>query len=420
MNNKTLIINYPGLQIGGIEVAFSKLIQYSLEKGYRVIWLTSEGCVKKSDFKHITDNPKLEKVYVKRGYRWFPHKKIKFSFNEEVVMISCEPIDFARGESIKSYAKNVKSFNHYLILPHFTGNAYYPERYFKSKLAKKYWLKLTRSFAKKLIDNDSIRAFSSKHLEAYEKNYGFEIENKRGKVLKGMDIFDAFDENQARERALERKEKFKIVTCSRFDFPHKGYILGLIDEYAELKKAYSQIELTVVGYGDGESRIKEKINSLPVDIARDIELTGALLPEELKKCYEKCHLNIGLAGALVNGAICGVPSLLTRHYTEKCETYGYICNIEGTFLRTDEGHDIKKYIIDALNWSDNEYIEQGKKDYNKACMIKENDPEYIYNQKKQAKRAIIKGIEKSKWKLLNLLCFIKIRFFKSKGYEDNN
>ena len=172
MNSKTLILNYPGLQIGGIEVTFSKLIKYSIEKGNRVIWLTTESCAKESNFKHITDDPKVEKVFAKRGYRWLPHKKIKFSEKEEVVMISCEPIDFARGESIRDYAKNVKSFNHYLILPHFTGNAYYPERYFKSKLGKKYWFHITKSFVRKLIENDSIRAFSLKHLEEYEKNYG--------------------------------------------------------------------------------------------------------------------------------------------------------------------------------------------------------------------------------------------------------
>ena len=202
-----------------------------------------------------------------------------------------------------------------------------------------------------------------KHLDFYEKNYGITIENKEEKILQKINLIKDFDEEFFKNKASERKNNFTIVTCARFDFPHKGYMLGLLDDYKELKEKYSQLKLVIIGYGSGEKRIKEKLEAMTEAQRQDVELVGAVSPFDLSKYFEKGHLNVGLAGALFDGAICALPSVCVRHYSEECQTYGHISDMTGTYLRSDEGEAIKPYIERLINMSDEEYISITKRDF---------------------------------------------------------
>lgn len=418
MKKKTLIVNYSSMTVGGIEEAFARLINYSLKKGYRVIWLSTPNTDRDSSFKETTNNPMLEKVYVKRGRTWLPHKKIGFDKEEDVTIITCEPLDFVKGEKIRRYAKNCASINHFLILPHFTGSAYYPERFFRSKAMRKIWKKIIAKKVALWVKNDCIRAFSRKHLDKYEENYGVVISDKFDKVMKWPNQMPELSEEQLQKRAEERTEKFNIITCSRFDFPHKGYILGLIDEFAVLKLKYPQIKLIIVGYGEGERVLKDKIKTFPENIQKSIVLTGALHPNELKEKFKECHLNVGLAGALGKGAECALPSLLVRHYTEKCETYGFISDCGDTFLRSDPGVDIKSFIEFVITCDEDEYIKQCKKALDKIMQLKKNDPEYLFRQKNSNCDPTIGRFEEIAWRVLNFIIYFKICFLKIKGYDE--
>lgn len=415
---KTLVVNYSGLKLGGIETSFASLMKYSLECGYRVIWITTPESVINSDFKEISENSMVEKVYKKRKFNSFDKLEISFSPDEEVTIISCEPIDFVKGERIRRRAKNVASINHFLILPHYTGSAYYPERFFSSKLMRKLIKAVMR---KKIVlwnDNDCIRAFSQKHLDKYEENYNIFIPDKTDKVMRWPNKIEKILDEELREKAYERITKFNIITCSRFDFPHKGYILGLIDEFAVLKLKYPQIQLIIVGYGAGERVVNDKIKTLPEDIQKSIVLTGALHPNELKEKFKDCHLNVGLAGALGKGAECALPSLLVRHYTEKCESYGFINDIQGNFLRSDPGSDIKAFIEFIINCNEEEYIQQSKNALDKIMQLKKNDPEYLFRQKNSNCDPTIGRFEEIAWRVLNFVIYFKICFLKVKGYDE--
>jgi len=413
----TLIINYAGLQVGGIETYLAKLMLYSVGKQYRVIWLTTPKCVETAFFKEVSLSPNIEKVYVQKGRHWFVHSGVRLAAEENVTMISCEPLDFMMAESLRG-ATCVHTFFHYLILPHYTGNAYYPERFLGSGRLKAVCWGFMRTLVKKWNDEDCIRAFSLKHLEAYEKNYAIEIADKNSKVLPSIKMMDVFEEEYFNKKAAERSEKFTIVTCSRFDFPHKGYLLGLLDCYAELKSKYSQLRLIIIGYGDGEKQLREKISTLPSCARKDIVLTGALLPEEVKVQFREGHLNIGLAGALLDGAACGLPSLLVRHYSWSCETYGFISDIEGTFLREDEGQSIGSFIEQMLTSDKEKYIDQCLADYQCVHNRRKYDPEYLFKQKNKSSCTTLETKMVWKAKLLNFSCYMKRRFFHVPSYDN--
>ena len=396
---KTLIVNYRGMRIGGIETYLSRLMAYSISMNYRVIWLTTKRNYDNTDFKEIVGDSRVEKVFIKgKSHLWLPHKKIKFHPNERVTMISMEPLNFLKAEQIRAYAK-VESFYHFLAMPHFEGNAYYPERTFRTRLERDACHKFMRKIANKILDNDCIRAYSLKHLDYYEKNYDVVIPDKNEKVLKKINLMKDYSEEYFQNKATDRKNKFVVTTCARFDFPHKGYILGLVDDYAELKEKYPQLELNIIGFGKDEDRLNEKISKLSDSAKKDLHLIGAVMPNELGQHFEKCHMNIGLAGALFDGAICAVPSVCVRHYTEECQTYGHISDMEGTYLRDDPGENIKSYIEALINMSDDDYINQSKRDFERAKEIKTNQPEYLFEQTNTTSKSIIRGWDlfKAKW-----------------------
>lgn len=412
----TLIIDYPGLQPGGIEVYLSKLMKYALDQNDRVIWLTSPSGAENAFYKDVTEDPRVERVYVRQGWHWDPIR-IAFQKDERVTMISCEPLYFLKSESIRETA-DVASFHHFLLLPHFTGNAYYPERFFRSKPVRRHWHRVMTRVAEAMVERGCIRAFSQQHLTAYEENYGVTIPDKPAKGLKGIKELDPFSEEAALRKAKERAEEFRIVTCARFDFPHKGYILGLVDSFAALKKNHPQLKLVIVGYGLDENRLREKIAALPPEVSADITLTGALTLEQMKEEFYKGHLNVGLAGALFDGAACGIPSLLTRHYCEACETYGFIDGIEGNFLRNDPAEDVTVYVEQTLRMSDEEYVAHCRSSYGCVQERRSCHPEYLFEQAELAQGPLVSPALFRKCKRLNFLCHVQRRYFKVPGYEN--
>ena len=416
---KTLIVNYRELRIGGIETYLAKLMLYSANQGYRVIWLTTEKAYKRCHFKDIVDHPRVERVILKgkSSVNWLKHDKISFQDEEHVTMFSVTPMTFMQAEQIREYTKNVASFNHFMALPHFTGSDYFPERTFKTKLYRKRWYNYMKKIATILVENDCVRAFSMKHLDFFEENYGVKIENKQEKILKKINLIKDYPDSYFEEKAQKRQDEFRIVTCGRFDFPHKGYILGLLDEYAELKKKYTQLKLVVIGYGKDGARVDEKIAQMSPEAQKDIEIVGAVSPFDLYDYFEEGHLNIGLAGALFDGAICAIPSLCARHYCEDCEVYGFISDMEGTYLRDEPALRLQPFIEKLIEISDDEYINQAKRDFQRAKELKTNYPEYLFEQQNKSSQSVIKGCLKLRAKKLSLLKVLTSKMYKLPGYE---
>ena len=129
--DRTIIITYPMMRMGGIEKWIAELMKYSVNNGYRVIWLTTESSYNESCFKEITCNKRVEKVFpIVNSLSWYP--KIHFNKNERVTMLSFDPISYVTIDYIRT--DSTASFDHIMILPHFTGYVYYPERFFKTRI----------------------------------------------------------------------------------------------------------------------------------------------------------------------------------------------------------------------------------------------------------------------------------------------
>ena len=61
-----------------------------------------------------------------------------------------------------------------------------------------------------------------------------------------------------------------IMTAARADFPYKGYMLGLIDDFVILKKDFPHIKLQIISAGDDIDELKTKIRQTSEDVRKDI------------------------------------------------------------------------------------------------------------------------------------------------------
>lgn len=417
MKSKTLIVNYAGLSVGGIENYLSKLINYSLENGHRVLWLTTPMHVSNGFYRETIENDKLEKIYVGHGRSAFKKVKIHFDINEDVVMISCEPLYFISAEEIRRTAKT-NSFFHFLLLPHFTGNVYYIERFFNHRLTRRIVYKYMKQLIDKWVKECCVIAFSKKHLDCLEENYKCHINMKEKKILKGIDKVKEPEISILREKARKRSKEVDIISVARFDFPHKGYLLGLINNYAKLKEKFPMLHLTVVGDGDGRDTIENLIKNFSDDIQSSIVLTGMLNFDDLCKKINSATVNVGLAGGATIGARYAVPTIIVRHYSYECEAYGFYEDVKEKLSSSKEGLDIKSYIEQIITMTDDEYIKRSLDAYHSVASKYVYEPDYLFRIQNRTNNPTTSVIEYTVGKIINFICWFKMRFMNVQGYNE--
>ncbi len=383
--NQVLIIDYSNMRPGGIEVVFAYLMQYAMENDHRVIWITTEKDYEAASFQEILSDSRIEKCYWSKWNKLFSAPAIHLSEDESAVMLSCAPIDYALSECLRmKFPAN--PFQHLLVLPNFTGINCYPDRLFQTKWLKKYWFNKIQKWVSAWEKEGSLYAFALKHLDAYEDYYSVPLQDKKSCVFPRIKPTPKLNREVLFKKAQERKTCFTIITGARFEFPHKGYILGLIDAYARLKSKFPELRLVIVGYGDGAEEVDQKIQSLDEEAKRDIVQKGMLPYDQFLLEFQKAHLNVGVAGSLADGARCGVPSLVVRHYDYHCETYGFYKDHANRSLDDQPGKPIDSYIENVILMNDDEYVEHSLEVQRVALSRKKYDPEYVFSQDRAATR----------------------------------
>lgn len=375
----TIVILYDHMLTGGIENYIINLILACKKKGYRIIWISPVDRKIAPEFKDILldDYITIINCY-KRHMQWFKYDDIVFNTNEIVRILSFTVFDFYRSEQIrKKYSKKCEMHSFYLI-PHFTGNPYFIERYFNGKM-KSIIKKIMQSKINGMIKNNNIVFFSKRHIKSLSENYNIKINNADEKLLAPYINIEPFDYNNADERS--ERNNFNIITIGRFEFPHKGYIIGLVKTFAKLKQKYPFLTLNIIGYGDNEQQLLDVIKETSPKIQEDIKLIGQVSPLRLSEYFRKSHLNISVAGAVKDGAHCGVISLPARHYTYECEVYGYLPESKDSILSDIPGIPVDVFIEEVINMSKQNFIDMCKKSYDTFDTRETNNPLYILDRK---------------------------------------
>ena len=353
--SKTIIINYKALLVGGVQNYIFDVVNRYIELGYRVIWIRRKKLIISDIYKEIminkVENYKLSALQL----HLFKNIPLNLSSEDEVVILSFKCQDHARALKIKKSNPDINIRTLYLI-PHFTESEIFPEQDFS--ILKASVNRRMAEIYKKWIDAGNILFFNAKHIQALEKAYGLTIKDKVELMVPYMSKVAPFEYKEAILRY--DLNNFKIVAASRFEFPHKGFMIGLIREFTKIKELCPGASLYLIGEGNGKSLIDEEICKLNRNIAQDIHVLGMMSEEKLINFYKTCQLSISVAGCASLSASLGVITLPARHYTYNCEVYGFLPESKECFLETKPGNPVLPYIKKILNTSREEYVEYSK------------------------------------------------------------
>ena len=415
---KVIIINRYILKLGGIEKKICSLIPFLLDNGVRVIWIRQRENAIGDSFASILQDKRLEYVYVKNpNVQWFNHEDFKLKSDDQIIILSFNPSSFAKSLTLCKEFPNADITPFYYV-PDTTGPQYFRERYFPGVFRKYLEKKLSRLY-QKWDSFNLIRFFSRLQIDALESAYGFKIQTPEKKLFEKIKDAPPFDYQGTLLRAEERNKYFNIITVGRFDFPHKGYILGLIRAYGRLKNKYKMLHLTIVGYGPHEDRVRDEIAKLPEDAKSDITLVGETPPDELFKLYARSHLNIAVASAVGHGVINSVISIPARNYCEgECEVYGLHYEPQ-IVVSTAPGHLVDDDIIRVIEMNNDEYCQETKRMHDLFDKNIKTNPWYVFDtlslceRKMRIKREdilVLKYIEQTR-KILTVYHYILLKVF---------
>ncbi len=157
---------------------------------------------------------------------------------------------------------------------------------------------------------------------------------------------------------------FNILSIARADFPFKGYLIGLIDDFSILSNKYDNITLTIISFGKNEKDIIAKINSLPYQIKSKVKYIGQTSYDDLPKYFSISHLYIGMGTTLLDAVNEGVPSIVVQPYTYENRSSGFFhMQPERLAAYEDKSVPAIKYIESVINMDKTEYSNLCRTEY---------------------------------------------------------
>lgn len=371
VKNKTLLFIYKNMNIGGIETYLIRLIRQLKRTGNRILWLVPADRYIDDGFKNdlLDGYVEIIEINIKR-LNWIKHSNIKFSTDEEVIALAFDPVDYLRLETIKKKYKEIR-IDSFFWVPHFCGKDYFIEEQAIRPL-QSIVRKGIGKIIKDMEKNGNIFYVNKSHLEAFASRYKYKVENEKDKLIKWSTAeILPYDDQLALIRSY--RDEFNIITVGRFEFPHKAYTLGLIKAYGELKEKYSQLKLTIIGFGIEENKVVEQINRLSPDAQEDVNFVGKVPYDDLRRYFENAHLNIGVASTIVDGSVTGLISIPVRHYSETCEGYGYLPDVKEKITSNEPGIPIEFFIEEVITMNQQKYQDYSKKAYDTYANGSPND-----------------------------------------------
>lgn len=357
----TLVVIYRSLMVGGIENYVTSLINNALSLNKRVVWVCHTKKLYSPVYKSIVEDKRLEIINTDfSSINLYKLPKIDLSDQGSVKIMVFDIFRLFQAYKLKEKHKNINVDILYCV-PHFTGLLIFPEQGIKYEIIKK----ITRNIFSKIYDRifkeGNLYFFSPKHHETLQNNYGIYFSSPQDYLVPKIIKREEYDEESFRN--VYRSKSFTIISPGRFEFPHKGYLLGLIRAYGKVKPKYPHLKLLIIGDGQDKDKVETAISNLPEKSKKGIILKSSLSYEELKKIMKTVNLNISVAGCASMGARIGLITLPARHYNYDCEVYGFFPESRSLTTETKPGFPVEPYIEKVINMDEEEYIYYSKLAY---------------------------------------------------------
>lgn len=169
--------------------------------------------------------------------------------------------------------------------------------------------------------NEGVIFMDEETFYSYKKYYGDEIYNEH--YFRLGNYVSPIDYKSLHKRNVSRHDKFKILTVSRFEFPFKGYLLGMLNSLKNVSFP-NDYELIIVGNGPNYDDFVDAMNVLEDDIVRHIKLVGEVDYTLLGKYYSEASAYVGMGTTLLEASQNGVPSIVASAFQIGEKSTGFL------------------------------------------------------------------------------------------------
>ena len=165
---------------------------------------------------------------------------------------------------------------------------------------RKHARKEFRRIVLKTHDNNAIVSMEETNIKSVRNYYGYGGEYNPPILALPM----ICERNAQCEKIIRNGfDSNLIMTAARADFPYKGYLMGLVDDFAALKKKYTGLKLLIVAAGNDLPKLKEKINGLDENIKKDLMINGWVTYPKLIELMKKCKVFVGMGTTILDAAL---------------------------------------------------------------------------------------------------------------------
>ena len=287
----------------------------------------------------------------------------------------------------------------------YRGNGY------KNSLIKKYVRLVFGKQYQKMVNNDAVIMMDEVDTETTEAYLQVHTEKKPPILFLPMECVERDDSESLIQMGINNKI---LMTASRADFPMKGYMIGLVDDYAVLKKEFPNLKLVIVASGLDRDVLVEKINSSPYK--DEITLYGWMDYDRLCKMLESSTVFIGMGTGVLDAAVRYKPAIAVNY-----NTYG--CYADTTIADTPECTDTRdvnccspaiNIIRRILNYSEADYRNECYKSFYSVKRIYDVDVIMGKMMKHETQK---KGNILNSWEILQQTINNRVNIIRTRNYK---
>lgn len=356
-----LSIDHQYKEIGGGHTYYFRLAKWFSQNGYAPVLLLPKGT--EINYK-ISDS--FQKVGVTIIYFWTVGNNIHFSDKNLIDLMKKEDNEII---SI-SFSKNYLAVLYEILVGSkcysrlFLYIIYYEDGISKDNILFK---KILKYLFMPMIKEKCVVAMDAEDRDISTNYLG--IDKKSIQILNL-----AHDVPELKRNEYSRKP-FIILTVARFDFPFKGYILGLIDDFEKICDNHSDAELWIIGGGDGEKQVNERISHINKNYKNRIKLIGNVAPSELNRYYSRASVYVGMGTTILEAADEGVIPIVAYGFQTGNLSCGFFNEIQslgmplnGKFSRylveDKQKYTFYQLIEEVIQYDKQTYMDKSIKSYN--------------------------------------------------------
>ena len=334
------------LNMGGTESYMMRMAKWAKHNGHKFVIALQKGRTIDPIWNHDIqkNNITIESFSVRKPYKViqisseFKHLLMK----EDVYIIATDITSYFQFVFFKVFSKaNKISIIYYILHP-------YVCKITSRRLVNyPYYIFMKKQIGKSIIfmDEESVnycKKFYNKNFDVNEVyRIGFEIEPLSTKIITDR---------------IKNRDQLVVLSCSRMDFPFKGYQMGLINEIERIIERYTNIHFIIIGTGKDASMLDDVIKSKPISIRSHITRIDKVPYNQLDEYMKKSHVYIGMGTTLLDAAKFGLPSIVATMNQMGIQSSGFFSdnynNVTGNLEMSNKTTNFIE-LIDCISKMDN-------------------------------------------------------------------